>query len=243
MANQKPNPPASGPNPKITPNAPTTQEHLNIAAIRDSIVILKNGEFRSIILVSAINFALKSTQEQNALIFQYQNFLNSLHFPIEIVIQSRQLDLSPYLEALQEKSQNMENELLKLQIADYIDFVKRLIEIARVMDKNFFVVVPLAPPTYQKEGFLSRLIGTRTQLRITNQEFQKYKEELLERVNIIISGLSSLSLSAASLNTQQIIELFYNIYNPEEATKERLLPPELLKASVIQKAPEEEKNG
>ncbi len=219
----------------------STQEHLNIAAIRNGVIILKNGELRQILLASALNFALKSTQEQDGLVLQYQNFLNSLHFPIQIIIQSRKLDLNPYLDQLKERAKNETSPLLKLQITDYVDFVSRLIDVARVMDKTFLVVVPLMPPTLQKEGFAKRLLGIQGQVRITSEEFRSLAQQLEERTRLVVSGLSGLGIKAALLDTYQALQLFYNIYNPEEAYEERLVSPETLKADVIKLKTQNEK--
>lgn len=213
----------------------STQEHLRIAEIRDGTLILTNGELRQILLVSSINFALKSEDEQNAIIFQYQNFLNSLTFPVQIVMQSRRLDLAPYLGKLQERLDSEQNELIRMQIADYMEFIKRLLSVANIMDKNFFVVVPFSPPVTKKGGFFSELLGSnkRKQIHIPADLFAQYKQQLGQRVNVIVAGLSSIGLRSAVLSTQQIVELFYATYNPEEATKERLTYTQLLSAPVV----------
>lgn len=214
----------------------STQEHLRFAEIRDSTIITRNGELRTILLVSSINFALKSEQEQNAIIYAYQNFLNSLSFPLQIVMQSKKLDLSKYLIKLQEKANTQTNELLRLQTVDYIDFIKRLINIANIMDKKFYVVVPyLPPPKFQapSPGMLKKPTE-KPPLQITIEEFDLYKKELTQRIQVIQSGLGSIGLRSAQLNTQQLIELLYGIYNPEEASKEKLIEYENLTTPLVE---------
>ncbi len=215
----------------------STQEHLKIAEIRDGVLILTNSELRQVLLVSSVNFALKSEDEQNAIVFQFQNFLNSLSFPIQIVMQSRRLDLAPYLGKLQERLDNEQNELIRVQIADYMEFIKRLLSVANIMDKNFFIVVPFSPPVSKKGGFFAELFGSskRQNVRIPADLFAQYKQQIGQRANVIVGGLSSMGLRSAVLSTQQLVELFYATYNPEEATKERLTYTQLLSAPVIRK--------
>jgi len=219
----------------------STQEHLRIAEIRDGTLILTNGELRQVLLVSSINFALKSEDEQNAIIFQYQNFLNSLTFPVQIVMQSRRLDLAPYLGKLQERLDNEQNELIRMQIADYMEFIKRLLSVANIMDKNFFVVVPFSPPVTKKGGFVSQIFGSQKRLQphFPADQFAHYKEQLSQRINVVTAGLSGIGLRSALLSTQQLVELFYATYNPEEATKERLTYTQLLSAPVVRRGGEE----
>jgi hypothetical protein len=216
----------------------STQAYLDIAEIKDSLVVMKDGSLRLIMLVSTVNFELKSEEEQDILIGQYQNFLNSLEFPIQIVIQSRRLNLSSYLSKLKERLNQTENELLKLQIADYIEFIKELITQANIMDKKAYVVVPYFPPLIKTPSSWEEIISGRPPKTLTASEFDTFKKEVIQRAQTVASGLGSLGLRCIQLNTQELIELFYNIYNPEFATLEKLLPVEELKTSVIEKAEE-----
>jgi len=214
--------------PKI--KSASTQEILKFAEIRDGIVITKSGELRAILMASSINFALKSEQEQNAIVFAYQNFLNSLEFPIQIVMQSKKLDLSNYLKKLTEVSGTQTNELLRAQTLDYIDFISRLINIANIMDKKFYIAVSYTPPPK-----LQTMPGKQQEnQQITMAEFNTYKAELAQRVSVAQNGLGSIGLRLAQLDTQQIIELLYGIYNPEEAAREKLTPVDQLTTNVVQ---------
>lgn len=216
--------------------AASTQDHIPIAGVRDGVIILKDGSYRLILSVSPINFSLKSEQEQNALIFKYQSFLNSLHFPIQIVVQSKKLDLTPYLQKMQTLLKNQTNELIKIQTEDYIDFVSQLINVANIMSKKFFVGINFTPLSLPKLSFADRLLGHKVQtnvLRISNETFATHHQELMERGNQIASGLGSLGLRVQQLSTQQILEMFYNLYNPEESGKERLINLDEMQSTVI----------
>lgn len=216
--------------------ASPTQQYVNIAKITDGVIITKDGGLRMILMISPLNFALKSEQEQNAIIFGYQNFLNSLTFPVQILVQSRRLDLGPYLASLEEQKYKEPNELLRFQISDYIEYVKKLLTVANIMTKRFFITIPYSPSKIQRRGFFDRLFNPgKITVNIAPQEFKSYKEEMLERANVIIAGLSGLGLHAAALDTQAIIELFYNTYNPEEASKEKLVEEELLETQIVEK--------
>lgn len=213
-----------------TQNA-STQSFLRFAEIRDGIILTKNGELRTILMVSSINFALKSEQEQNAIIFAYQNFLNSLDFPVQIVMQSKKLDLYHYLNKLKDSAKTQTNELLRVQTLDYIDFIQRLIKIANIMDKKFYLVVPFMPPPKMTTPLPG---GNKTQAVVMSlNNFNSYRQELKERVQVIQNGLGSVGLRSAELSTQQVIELLYGIYNPEEAAREKLTQIEHLTSEVV----------
>lgn len=210
----------------------STQDIIKFAEIREGVIILKDGNLRQVLLCSSINFDLKSEQEQDAIIYRYQSFLNSLEFPIQILMQSKKLDLSNYLAKLDKVSKEQTNELLKYQTEDYVDFVRKLIDVANIMDKRFYVVIPyLVSPKVNAPkigGQSAKGVGT-----LTYDEFKKYKTELEQRVQVVQSGLGSIGVRTALLDTQQLIELFYNVYNPEEASKEKLINAEDLQGEVV----------
>lgn len=216
----------------------STQDLLAFGEIHDGVLITKQGELRVILMCSSINFSLKSEQEQTAIVYAYQNFLNSLDFPIQILLQSRRLDLGKYISKLKEISNQQTNELLRNQTLDYIDYVERLIKIANIMDKKFYVVVTYMPPTTTqiKKGGLFGGAKTAGAIKITPGEFTKYKQEISQRVQVIESGLGSIGVRSAGLNTQQVVELLYAIYNPEEAAKERLIDFNSLNSPVVESA-------
>ncbi len=188
----------------------TTQKYLDIAEIREGTVILKDGTLRSVILCSSINFALKSEDEQKALISGYMQFLNSLDHPMQIVIQSRRLDVEGYLRRLSEAQKKQTNELLKLQIASYIEYIQELIEIGEIMTKRFFIIIPYNPLGDKSKNFWSRLKELFTPgklIKIKKEKFLEYKKDLQLRINNIQSNLRGMGLETAVLDTQSLIEL------------------------------------
>lgn len=213
----------SGPKPGVP-----SQKFLDITEIRDDSVILKDGTLRAVLLVSSINFSLKSVDEQNAIVQSYMQFLNSLDFPIQIVIQSRRMNIDNYLKRIAEHKKVMSNDLLKRQIGDYTDFVKQLVELGDIMQKRFYVVVPLTPGeegTSTGKGFFKRLgeiLSPTIAGKISQKKFEKLTFDLSLRVNQIIGGLSSMSLNAVQLDTQSLIELYYTVYNPELFETQRM---------------------
>jgi hypothetical protein len=195
-----------------------TQRFLDIAEIKEDTIILKDGTIRSVLLVSSINFSLKSVDEQNAIVQAYMQFLNGIDFPIQVLIQSRKMNIDNYLRQLSDSEKGLENDLLKRQIHDYTAFVNQLVQLGDIMQKRFFVVVPLNPATSSQKGFFQRLAEILTPgaaIRVSDERFKKQKFDLSIRVNQIVSGLSSMSLNAVQLDTQSLIELYYTVYNPE----------------------------
>ncbi len=215
---------------------PATQTYLPIAEIKDGTVLLKDGTLRAVLLVSSINFALKSEDEQNALISSYVGFLNSLDFPIQIVMQSRKLQIQPYLDNLYKIEKELPNELLKIQIADYRAFVAELVEIGQIMTKRFYVVVPYDPLSNKKKGFVSRfkeVIKPALTIRVKEERFRERKKDLDTRVRQVNGGLESMGLQVAELDTQSLIELYYTSYNPDIAFSQELQNIEELRVDDI----------
>lgn len=215
---------------------PPTQAYLPISEIKDGVVILKDGTLRVVLLVSSINFALKSDDEQSALISAYVGFLNSLDFPLQIVAQSRKLQIQPYLDKLFALEKNLNNELLKVQMADYRAFVKELVEIGQIMTKRFYVVVPYDPLSNKKKGFFTRfkeIFKPATAIRVKEERFQERKQDLESRVRLVSGGLEGMGLQAVQLNTQALIELYYTTYNPEIAFAEQLQPVDQLQVETL----------
>jgi hypothetical protein len=217
-------------------NQSATQQFIDLAGIKDGIVITTNGGYRIIFNVGVTNFSLKSEEEQNSIIFQYQGFLNSLHFPIEIVMRSKRLDLNPYIKKLSVLKDKQNNELLRVQMEDYIDFVGELVNMANIMKKNFYVVVPYDPIEIKKPSVFGKIFGGKGEgsgIKIADTTFKRYKDQLTERANTVASGLGSLGLHCVQLTTEEIIELFYGIYNPEVADIERFSDVEELTSSLV----------
>ncbi len=215
----------------------STQRYLPIKEIRDGVVILKNGEMRTILMVSAVNFNLKSRQEQDALLGSYGNFLNGLGFPIQIIIQSRTLDLDKYLTELEAIAEKQTNPLLQTQTNEYLNFVRELIGVANIMSKTFYAVIPYTTAPVNI-GFFARLFS-KSSSTSTKIGFENIKDKLMERTNLVSNGLAALGLSNVQLNTQEIIELFYSTYNPDTARRQKLFSVSNVDISFIQKMQEE----
>lgn len=198
----------------------STQAYLDIAEIKENTVVMRDGSLRAVVVVSSINFSLKSVDEQNALISSYQNFLNALEFSIQILMQSRKLDVHSYLDKLRSIMQQQTNELLRMQTQEYIEYVAKLIEFASIMNKTFYVVIPLSTAA-AKGGFLSRitnLFNPSKKISGVSLGFESAREELSKRTNQVASGLGSLGLKTIVLNTEELIELMYNSYNLSTAS-------------------------
>lgn len=213
---------------------PATQRHLDIAEVKEDVVVMKDGTMRAVLLVASINFALKSEDEQNAIISQYVSFLNSLEFPLQIVVQSRRLNIDKYIERLKEGERAQANELLRIQIADYRAFVQELVSLGQIMQKQFFVVVPYNPASDKAKGFFARFQDSfmpALSVKLAEDRFRERKNSLQLRADHIIGNLSSMGLKAIQLDTQSLVELYYKVYNPELFDTEKMVDAEKLRVS------------
>ncbi|HBA36650.1 TPA: hypothetical protein DCZ15_02115 [Candidatus Falkowbacteria bacterium] len=203
----------------------STQQYLDIAEIKDNTVVMKDGTLRAVLLVSSINFSLKSEDEQNAVIDSYVRFLNNLGFTLQIVIQSRELDIDNYLEYLRVKEKEQINKLLKVQTADYIEYIKELTSLGKIMNKRFYVIVPYNPLSDKHKSFFnlfSEALRPATIIKLKEKTFQKYQEMLDRRIDSVAGGMESMGVATARLDTQSLIELYYKTYNPETAKNQNL---------------------
>ena len=201
---------------KVTTSA--TQQYLDVAEVKEDVIVLKSGALRSVLAVSSINFELKSSDEQDAIITQYQNFLNSIDFPLQIIISSRKLNMENYLNFLIEKGKKQPSELLRLQISEYRSFIDQLISTTNIMDKNFYIIVPFSPIESKEKGFLTNLSNMwnpKKNIIDKRENFETYKNQLYQRVDHITAALSGIGLRIVPLKTQELIELLFNSYNPE----------------------------
>ena len=202
-------------------NARATQEFMPIKEVRDGIVVLKDGSLRAVVLVNSINLSLKSAEEQRATLYQFQNFLNTLDFSIQISTQSRRLDIRPYLVMLESRIKVQSEPLLKLQTREYIDFIKNFTESVAIMTKSFFVVVPYTHNVFAPDtGVVSRLFGRRNKQAETTAEqmdFEEKRSQLEQRVSVVEQGLARCGLKSAQLGTEEVVEVFYKVFNPGEA--------------------------
>ncbi len=206
--------------------AKASQEFVPIKEIRDGVVILKDGSLRAVLMASSINFALKSEDNQQAIIEQFQNFLNSLDFSVQIVVESRRFDIRPYLAVLEEKLAKQRSELLKIQTREYIGFVKKFTENTNIMNKSFFIVVPYSPAIVDigkgSGGLVGKLgLGKKKDGESAAKQlsFDEHKSQLAERVSVVEQGLIRTGIRVAELGTEEVVELFYHLFNPGETEK------------------------
>jgi len=207
----------------------STQKYLPFKEIKEGVITLQDGSHEVILMVNAINFNLKSADEQQAILDMFKNFLNSLEFPIQILIQSRILDLDEYLKNLEQLSINQANELLQTHTKEYIEFVKELIGISNVMHKTFYVVI--SDKNLPGQSVLARLVGPKQ--AAPSGKFQETRSSLLTTANLVANGLSSIGLHCVLLNTKELIDLLYATYNPDTARRQKLFNASNVDATII----------
>lgn len=228
---------------KANPNS--TQNALQMAEVRDGIVIMNDGSFRSVIMVKSINFDLMSPQEREAVENSYQGFLNSLYFPIQIFIHSRKVDLGPYIQKLDKIRTEHENMLLSMLMSDYIEYMSQLALQTNIMDKNFYIVIPYFPTVdVQKalaaskslfSGLTAVFSSKESHVTVNEDDLEKAKAELRNRVQAVLSALLQCGIQGLPLDTQELIELYYDVYNPDTATRQELKDFSSLSAPVVTK--------
>jgi hypothetical protein len=205
-------------------NSKATQEFVPIKEVRDGIIILKDGTMRAVVLASSLNFSLKSDDERNAIILQFQDFLNSLDFYVQIAIQSRRLDIRPYIALLEERYKVQMNDLMKIQTREYIEFINKFTEATNIMTKSFFIVVPYDPALINIKGgnVVSGLFKTKSSAENRQSKIENFEEnrtQLEQRVAVVEQGLSRCGIRVVRLGTEEVIELFYKIFNPGDTEK------------------------
>lgn len=228
--------------PPVKANPNSTQNTLQIAEIRDGIVIMNDGSFRSVVMVKSINFDLMSPQEREAVEYSYQGFLNSLYFPIQIFIRSTKVDIRPYIDKLDKIRSEHDNMLLALLMEDYINYMLDLAQQTNIMDKKFYIVVPYIPNIDTEKlkaagkGFFTNVFGKKEQsIVISEANLEQAKTELRNRVQSVMSGLLQSGIQGLPLDTQELIELYYDAYNPDTATRQQLKNFEDLSVPIVTK--------
>ena len=199
-----------------------TQDFVPVREVRDGVIVLKDGSMRSVLMASSINFALKSTEEQESVLYQFQNFLNSLDFSIQFFIQSRELDIRPYINLLEERLAAQTDDLMRIQVQEYIGFIKNFTENADIMSKSFFLVVPYTPSMLdQKRDALNMLLGKKKKKdpERKSHSFEEDRSQLQQRVSVVEQGLTRTGIRTIQLGTEEVIELLYKLFNPGELEK------------------------
>ena len=240
-APQQPTPPQAAPPQR---KANSTQNSLLLSEIRDGMVIMADGSFRAVVVCKSINFDLMSSREREGVEFSYQNFLNALYFPIQIFIRSQRVDIGPYIDKLEDIRRSQDNMLLNVLMDDYINFIDALAQEANIMDKSFFVVVPYYPSgdvsnvVEQGKGFFGKVFGSSSTNAITKIDkvaYEKAKDEIKNRTDSVINGLLQVGVQAMQLNTKQLGELYYNVYNPDTAVREPLVDFSAVTSTYVRK--------
>lgn len=207
--------------------AVSTQRYLPIAEIKEDTVVLKNGGLRAVLKVNSLNFNLKSEIEQQGIIAGYQAFVNTIIFPIQILIRSTRLNIDPYIQSLKQKAETQTSPLMKDQTIDYADFMEKLVDIADIMQKNFYIVVPVDAPSKTKRGLIQRFLewinvdDTRSKALQRSREFRAYAKILRDRITLIQSGLENVGITMRRLKTDELVQLYYSIYNPITSQKQK----------------------
>lgn len=197
--------------------AGSSQDLVPIKEVRDGVVIMKDGSLRTVIMASSVNFSLKSIEEQQSIIFQFQNFLNSLNFDIEIVVQSRKFDISPYINILENKQKEQTNDLLKIQTKEYIQFIRTFTEQYDIMTKNFFVVIPYSPLNINVGKGIFKKDKDKKDDEVGN--FETSRSQLEQRVGVVQQGLVGCGVRVLQLGTEELIEVYYQLFNPGTSEK------------------------
>jgi hypothetical protein len=221
----------------------TTQNSLLISEIRDGMVIMSDGSFRAVVACKSINFDLMSSREREGVEYSYQNFLNALYFPVQIFIRSQRVDIGPYIDRLTAIRRAQDNMLLNVLMDDYISFIDILSQEANIMDKSFFVIVPFYPGgdlaniVEQGKGFFGKIFAKpqTTATKIDKVAYEKAKDEIKNRVDSVMSGLFQIGVKSVQLNTKELGELYYNMYNPDTAVREPLGDFENVTATFVRK--------
>lgn len=233
--------------PEQKKNGPiSTQNTLLFSEMRENMIIMSDGSFRAVVECESINFDLMSAREREGIEFSYQNFINSLYFPIQILIRSRRVDIGPYLDRLAEIRRNQDNMLLNVLMDDYMDFIDVLAQEANIMDKSFYVVVPYYPAgdtnvmKQQAKGLFSSFFSGKKEATVTKIDqvtYAKAKDEIKNRIDLVMSGLFQIGVKSRQLNTRQLGELFYTSYNPDTSSRESLaaIDPSQLTTAYVTK--------
>lgn len=230
-------------------NPNSTQNTLLLSEVRDNMVVMADGSFRAVIACKSINFDLMSSRERDGIEYSYQNFLNSLNNPIQILIRSQRVDIGPYLDKMMAIRRNQDNMLLGVLMDDYINFIDMLSQEANIMDKSFYIAVPyytdgdISNIVEQGKGFFGRLFTSNKNVitKIDTSTYEKAKSEIRNRVDNVVAGLSQMGIQSKQLTTRELGELYYNFYNPDTAVREQLVDFTAVTSTFVRKG--DDQNG
>lgn len=194
----------------------TTQNFVPLRDIKDNVAVLKNGQLNMVLLASSVNFALKSLDEQEAILRQFQSFLNTLDFSVQFYVQSRRLNIKPYLELLESREPLQDNDLMKIQLREYMQFVKTFISEVDVMTKSFFVIIPYTPTSANLQANFKELLGVKKNVYFDDKNFAEHRLQLEQRVTLVEQGLSRVGVRTIVLQNEELVEMYYHIFNPAD---------------------------
>lgn len=198
-----------------------TQTIVPIREVRNGVVVLKDGSMRALLMTSSVNFALKSADEQDSIIYQFQQFLNSLNFSVQIFVQSRRLDIRPYIATLESREKEQINDLMRIQVKEYIEFIKAFTERTNIMTKTFYIVVPYTPPVLNlgatNKGNIFRKDGKK--ITSNREDFEEAATQLEQRLAVVQQGITRAGVRAVQLGTEEAIEVYYRLFNPGDVEK------------------------
>lgn len=237
---------AAAPPPKKPSNPTSVQNSLQFSEMRENMIIMSDAGFRAVVECQSINFDLMSSREREGIEYSYQNFLNSLHFPVQVLIRSRRIDIAPYIDRLLDIRRSQDNMLLNVLMDDYINFIDILAQEANIMDKKFYIVIPYYPAgdlseiKKQAKGLFDSFFGGKEDISITRIEqgaYEKAKNEIKNRIDLVMSGLFQMGIRSRQLSTKQLGELFYTSYNPDTSSRQPIghIPPEELTSTFVRK--------
>lgn len=196
----------------------STQDFVPVRDIKGNVVLLKNGQLCMVLMASSINFALKSVDEQRAILSQFQSFLNTLDFSLQFYIQSRRLDIGPYMQLLKEREPLQDNDLMKIQLREYMSFIQTFTSEVDIMSKNFFIIVPYTPIQIDFASNLKSVLGKTKELKIDDKKFEEHRLQLEQRVSLVEQGLNRIGVRTIALQNEELVELYYHIFNPNDPT-------------------------
>lgn len=201
-----------------------TKNLVEISDIRENIIILKNGSLRAVMEVTAINFELRSEEEQNAILQNFQSFLNAIDFPVQIVVSSRKFNIDEYLKTIEAATEPLTNELLKLQAAEYVKFIRELSELANIMSKKFYIIIPFYVGAVSSGKGIKDTLGSifkpkSAATRLSDEQFASAKNQIMQRAELVFDGLVGMGMRTRVLEPDELLNVFYRTYNPESNTK------------------------
>ena len=200
----------------LQPSKMSTQDHLDIIDIKDDLVVLKNGKVSLVIETSSLNFDLLDSREQDSKIYTFASFLNAIKFPIQIQIKTQRTDVAKYLKLLDSYKKKVTSEAISKQVDIYQEFINNLTESTQILDKRFYTIIPSVNTPAVETNFLQTLFGKAPKITNVSRIVEKAKEELYPKRDAIIKQFANLGVVAKQLTNDELIKLYYSVYEPDK---------------------------